>query len=378
MAGRFFEDIGYFAVRGTVSSKAAGTRVEIYWLNTGAKQWHRSGTVTTTSGGSYAFNQPVGYAAAFAFRTTLGGVPGTSGVISSNQVSVTVADSSVKQNPPVSSIDSLKNPIISGSVHPARAGVNVSVQVRGSDNTYRSVVSTKTNAKGQYATSLGYDRGKLTTMRVRSVYQATNRPTHREFSKSNSIKRVKKLNAVITKTTAAEVAKTYRRGCPVGASKLRTITMNYYGFDKRMHRGLMIVRTNLTSEITRSFQEALDAGYPMAKMKNPNDYGGNDPKQMEANNTSGFNCRKVVGNPYAQSPHSYGIAIDVNPVQNPYRDRNGKWWPENGRKYIDRSPLKAGMLGKRSALTKQLTEEDFFWGGLWSPGKDYQHFEYDK
>ena len=73
---------------------------------------------------------------------------------------------------------------------------------------------------------------------------------------------------------------------------------------------------------------------------------------MKANNSSGFNCRKVVGNPYRQSPHSYGIAIDVNPVQNPYRDVKGKWWPSNGKSYIDRTPRRFGMLTKKSHLTK--------------------------
>ena len=90
------------------------------------------------------------------------------------------------------------------------------------------------------------------------------------------------------------------------------------------------MRTDLRQEIIRGFGAALDHRFPVAKMKNPNVYGGNDPKQMAANNTSGFNCRKVVGNPYKMSPHSYGIAIDVNTVQNPYRDARGTWWPSSG------------------------------------------------
>jgi hypothetical protein len=225
--------------------------------------------------------------------------------------------------------------------------------------------------------SVAHGNGTLASYSVRSAYRATNRPRW-EISSAYTVKRVKVLNAVVTKTTKAEVAKTYRSGCPVGPSKLRTITMNYLGFDGRMHRGVLIVKTSLTGKITRGFQEALTFNYPVAKMRNPNEYGGNDPKQMAANNTSGFNCRKVVGNPYAQSPHSYGIAIDVNTVQNPYRDRNGKWWPKNGRSYIDRTPRRKGMLTKGSHLTTQLRHEGYFWGGLWSPGKDYQHFEYDK
>jgi len=351
--------------------------VGIYWYDANAKVWRNSRTVKSAAKGAYAVNQNVGHAATIAFRATIGGTPGKSGVTSSNEVKVTVLNSYTKQNKPVASIDALKNPTISGSIYPARRGVDVHIQVRRADKVYRMAVNAKTDAAGNYRASLGYGNGNLTTYSVRSAYKATNR-NRWEISAANSIKRAKALNPIITKTTAAEVAKTYRAGCPVGRSKLRTIKMNFFGFDKKMHRGVIIVRTNLTSKITRGFTKALTAGYPIAKMKNPNDYGGNDPKQMEANNTSGFNCRKVVGNPFAQSPHSYGIAIDVNTVQNPYRDSKGKWWPKNGKSYIDRTPRRFGMLTKGSHLTKQLRKDGYFWGGFWSPGKDYQHFEYDK
>jgi len=375
--GRFFEDIGHYAMKGTVSDGAAGTEVTVYWYDVARKRWRSSGTTTTASNGSYKLNPLVGHAATIAFRATVGGKPGASGAVVSNEVKVRVRNSYLEQNTPVASVDSLKNPTVSGSVYPARPGVRVNIQVRRADGGYRAAVGATTNASGTYRASLSYGRGTLATHSVRSAYPAANRPRW-EISSVGSIKRVKTLNAVITATRAAEVAKTYRSGCPVGRSKLRTITMNYLGFDKQMHRGVLIVRSNLTGKITRGFREALDAGYPIAKMKNPNHYGGNDPKQMEANNTSGFNCRKVVGNPYAQSPHSYGIAIDVNPVQNPYRDRNGRWWPSRGRDYVDRTPRRFGMLTKGSYLTTQLRREGYFWGGRWSPGRDYQHFEYRK
>jgi hypothetical protein len=34
------------------------------------------------------------------------------------------------------------------------------------------------------------------------------------------------------------------------------------------------------------------------------------------------------------------------------------------------------MLNLESTLTSALRNDGFFWGGLWSPGKDYQHFQY--
>jgi hypothetical protein len=210
---------------------------------------------------------------------------------------------------------------------------------------------------------------------VRAAVRAVNRPRW-ERSPNASFRRIAVLDAQTARTTRADVAKTYRKGCPMGPSRLTTIHLNYYGFDKRMHRGVMIIRTDLRQEIVRAFGSALKHRYPIARMENPNAYGGNDPRQMKANNTSGFNCRKVVGNPYKMSPHSYGIALDVNTVQNPYRDARGKWWPSNGKKYRDRSPLKKGMLSKGSWLTKSLRKDGFFWGGFWNPGRDYQHFEH--
>jgi hypothetical protein len=373
-AGKFFEDIGYFAISGTVSTKSPGTKLAVYWYDAPKKAWRNSANVKTTTAGAYTVQQKVGHAAAIVFRTTIGGAPGEPGAISSNPVKVVVANSYVKEDKPTAKIDSLKNPVVSGSVFPARAGVSIQIQVLKSDRKYYLTVAAKTDTAGTYRATFSYGKAHLATYSVRSAYAATNR-SRWETSSVYQIKRVRVLSVVIQKTTTADVLKTYRTGCPVGPSKLRTISMNFYGFDKLMHRGVLIVRSNLTGRITRGFQAALDAGFPISKMRNPNVYGGNDPTQMAANNTSGFNCRKVVGNPYAQSPHSYGIAIDVNTVQNPYRDARGKWWPKNGKSYIDRTPRRAGMLTAHSHLTTQLRHEGFFWGGRWSPGKDYQHFE---
>jgi len=51
--------------------------------------------------------------------------------------------------------------------------------------------------------------------------------------------------------------------------------------------------------------------------------GANDYKSMDADNTSVFNCRRVVGNPGARSPHSYGRSLDLNPWENPHRSSQG-------------------------------------------------------
>ncbi len=367
----FYQDLGAYGIGGTTTGVPDGTPVEVY-RRAGPGAWSKVAETRVTTA-AYAVRLPVQALGSFTFQTTPGGAPGGGDAVQSKPVTVVVADSKVVLDRPVSTVDSLKAPTVKGSVAPARAGVEVHVDVR-TGSSFRLSKTAVTDAKGRWATNLSHGRGHLATYSLRATFHATNRDRW-EYSGTRTVQRVAVLNAVLTRTTAAEVAKTYRAGCPVGRSKLSTITMNYYGRDKLMHRGVLIIRSDRTGTLTRSFGKALAKRYPIDKLNNPNVYGGNDPRQMAANNTSGFNCRKVVGNPYAQSPHSYGIAIDVNTVQNPYRDARGTWWPSNGRAYIDRSPLRWGMLAKTSTLTAALRGERYFWGGLWSPGRDYQHFE---
>jgi len=368
----FWSDIGSYAFRGTAPGLADGSLVSVYY-RVGSGSW-RGLVSTRTAGGEFAVNKLVGPHGTYSFVATTGGAPGSTDAVVSNSVSVTVGDSRVVFNRPVSRIDSLKDPRLTGSIVPARSGVTISIDVLRSGS-FVKVASTTTDANGRFATNFRYGRGTLAGYRVRTAYRVPNR-AYSEVAKSHYIARVAVLNPVVTATTAAEVAKTYHAGCPVGRSRLSTIRMNFYGSDKKMHRGVLIVRSDLAGEIKYAFSRALSVRFPISRMRNPNDYDGNDPVQMRADNSSGFNCRSVVGNPYRRSPHSYGIAIDVNPRQNPYRDATGKWWPENGTAYIDRTPRRGGMLNLDSTLTRALRNDGFFWGGLWSPGRDYQHFQY--
>ena len=65
------------------------------------------------------------------------------------------------------------------------------------------------------------------------------------------------------------------------------------------------------------FGKLYEARFPLQRMELVSAYGGDDEQSMAANNTSGFNYRKVTG-ATRWSQHALGAAIDVNPVQNPY------------------------------------------------------------
>jgi hypothetical protein len=155
---------------------------------------------------------------------------------------------------------------------------------------------------------------------------------------------------------------------------LRRLVLTYWGFDKRLHRGELIVRDAGVQKMTTVFNAALLARFPIRRMQRVDVFGGSDIKAMEADNTSVFNCRQVTGNPYALSPHSYGYAIDINTVENPYLAANGVWYPQNGLAYRDRSTARMGMLFQGSTPTKSLLSQGYMWGATWR-APDYQHFQ---
>ena len=83
--------------------------------------------------------------------------------------------------------------------------------------------------------------------------------------------------------------------------------------------------------------------------------------------------------PTAWSQHAYGLAIDLNPVENPYVAGSGHVSPPAGRPYVDRARQRARddppPAASSSAPSARVGWE---WGGNWSWPKDYQHFSADR
>jgi hypothetical protein len=102
-------------------------------------------------------------------------------------------------------------------------------------------------------------------------------------------------------------------------------------------------------------------------------YGGDDDASMAADNTSAFNCREITGGG-AFSNHSWGTAIDVNPLENPYV-KGDVVLPDAGAAYLDRSDVRPGMIVDGDVVVTAFAAIGFEWGGDWNRLKDYQHFE---
>ena len=94
---------------------------------------------------------------------------------------------------------------------------------------------------------------------------------------------------------------------------------------------------------------------------------------MAADNTSAFNCRPITGGS-GFSVHSWGMAIDINPVENPYI-RGGVVLPPASESYLDRQDVRPGMIVDGDLVVEAFATIGFSWGGDWERLKDYQHFE---
>jgi hypothetical protein len=167
------------------------------------------------------------------------------------------------------------------------------------------------------------------------------------------------------------MASSWRAGCPVPLADLRYLTVTYRGFDGADHTGELVVAGSVADDVVAIFRQLYQDGYPIASMRLVDDFGGDDDASMAANNTAAFNCRPVTGG-RGFSEHSYGTAIDVNPVQNPFLS-GSTVLPAAGRPYAHR-PDDPGVIHDGDEVVTIFAAHGFSWGGDWTGPIDYQHF----
>jgi hypothetical protein len=156
----------------------------------------------------------------------------------------------------------------------------------------------------------------------------------------------------------------WNKKCPVDINRLKLLNLSYYDFDGNHHNdGKMIILDSIAEKVVEVFKELYKQKFPIAKIKLINDYNGDDELSMADNNSSAFMCREVTGGGRI-SLHSYGVAIDINPIQNPYisiDDLVIKISPKEGVNYINRRNMRAGMV---EPMVDTLTNNGFsIWGG---------------
>ncbi|MGD0336830.1 MAG: M15 family metallopeptidase [Candidatus Omnitrophota bacterium] len=163
---------------------------------------------------------------------------------------------------------------------------------------------------------------------------------------------------------------------PEFKERQRIVDVLYYSFDGKVHKGQLVIDERLIKDIREVFRVALETRFPINSVIPishnrfyKNGKWNSDDQSMLSDNTSAFNYRKVTGGKYL-SMHSYGYAIDINPVQNPYIKRRIVLPP--GAIY---DPCESGTLTRYCPVVRSFMRLGWTWGGNWKSLKDYQHFE---
>ena len=186
-------------------------------------------------------------------------------------------------------------------------------------------------------------------------------------------------DAISDATFALMQGRSYKEGCPVPREDLRYLTVLHKDSLGRSLVGEIIVNKDISQDILQIMQALYEASYPIEKMRLIDYYDADDHASMLDNNSSAFNYRPRA-HQSAISKHALGLAIDINPLYNPYclTTESGAFIiePKEARQYANRNFESPYKIEKGDACWTLFREHGFWWGGGWAGRtRDYQHFE---
>lgn len=164
----------------------------------------------------------------------------------------------------------------------------------------------------------------------------------------------------------------------ISYADLRYVHIIHYDFDGNLAEGELICHNFIAEDLLEIFYDLYASGYQIEKVTLIENYNGDDTASMADNNTSCFNYRVVDGTK-SLSKHALGLAIDINPLYNPYirYDKKGGQTvsPVEGEAYADRTVSFPYKIDPDDLCYRLFAEHGFTWGGNWNSSKDYQHFQ---
>lgn len=203
---------------------------------------------------------------------------------------------------------------------------------------------------------------------------------------SSSIK-----NQIIEKNVWAD-------GCPIPIERLRLLSFPFIDFDGHEQQGELLVLDAVAPHVLSIMENLYKMNFPMETVKRIETYNltsenaNSDGLPIEHNNSASFHCRPIKDTTLF-SIHAYGLAIDINPKQNPYviiqdpdsqivKDRKPQEsnivlvQPVEGAYYLNRSNKRAGMITPDDEVVKLFYNNGFtIWGGNWNFPLDTMHFQ---
>jgi hypothetical protein len=152
---------------------------------------------------------------------------------------------------------------------------------------------------------------------------------------------------------------------------LAYVEVDHVTFDGGVARGELLVSGRIADHTVALFRRLHAIGFPIRAMRLVDDFAASDDASMAADNTSAFNFRCIAGT-QTLSQHAFGLAIDINPVENPMM--TATWFvPPEAEPYRDRSRLRPGMIVRPGPVTAIFDELGWEWGGDWIHVADLHH-----
>ena len=131
--------------------------------------------------------------------------------------------------------------------------------------------------------------------------------------------------------------------------------MSFRGFDGLAHTGELVVAASEADGIVSVFEALFAADYPIEEMRLPTTADVEAHPTGDGNDTVALHCRATTGGT-GWSAHAYGLAIDVNPFDNPYQ-KGDVILPELASSYLDRARQRPGMIQPGSLVVREFARD---------------------
>lgn len=158
---------------------------------------------------------------------------------------------------------------------------------------------------------------------------------------------------------------------------LAAVRFSHVDLHGAAREGVVVVAAAIAPQTVQLFGRLYAIGFPLARAEPVDVHAADDDRSMAADNTSAFNFRVVAGTTVL-SQHALGLAIDLNPVENPMiwptpPGAPPRFVPPEARPFLDRRDVRPGMIVRPGPVTAILDELGWEWGGDWRHVADLHH-----
>jgi hypothetical protein len=173
------------------------------------------------------------------------------------------------------------------------------------------------------------------------------------------------------------IGRNWTPGCPVSLEDLRLVRVSYWNFEGEVRTGPFVLHERVASDVLWVFERLFRAKFPIQEIKLAAKYRPSRPEDYwdmtRRSVTASFNCRPATDST-SLSQHSYGWALDINPLQNPYVRGDGSVLRHIAEPFKNRSLHRKGMIHDGDIVVRSFARIGWEWGGHWHTLKDYMHF----